>query len=77
MTDLNTIQNLTELLQKGVISSSTVERVKIAKIFIENKYKFLEKNTIDFQKKWENIEKYFSKNTKKKSDLSKEKKNKK
>ena len=74
MTDLNTIQNLTELLQKGVISSSTVERVKIAKIFIENKYKFLEKNTIDFQKKWENIEKYFSKNTKKKSDLSKEKK---
>ena len=74
MTDLNSIHNLTDLVQKGIISQSTVERVKIAKIFIENKYKFLEKNTIDFQKKWENIEKYFSKNTKKKSDLSKEKK---
>ena len=54
------IPNLDELVQEGIISSLTAEKVKITKSIIENKYDKLIKRQKDHEKNWIEIDKYLS-----------------
>ena len=52
--------NLDELVKKGVISSSTAEKVKITKSIIENKYYKLVKRQEEHKSNWNKIDQYLS-----------------
>ena len=54
------IPNLDELVQEGIISSLTAEKVKITKSIIENKYYKLFKRQKTQEKNWIKIEQYLS-----------------
>ena len=54
------IPNLDELVQEGIISSLTAEKVKITKSIIENKYYKLFKRQKTQEKNWIKIDQYLS-----------------
>jgi hypothetical protein len=50
---MNTTSSLQQLLKEGKISSRTIERIQIAKSYIEKKYNMKKVQEQDKKKKWE------------------------